>query len=82
MSPRTPRFELARTDHGWTARFVASNGKVIMSTGSQAYSKRSAAINAIECVSGQQVQDVEGRLFITRRLVAIEVRQVDERGQS
>lgn len=48
-----PRFEIARTDAGWHARFIAANGKTVWVT--ESYRRRKAAVNAIEVILGQQV---------------------------
>lgn len=70
-----PRFEICRTDDGWTARFRSSNGKVIFSTGSQVYTRRKGALNAIHLIADPSLTD--GRVYLNG--TSLEVRECDER---
>ena len=65
MSARAPRFEVVRSDAGWFARFIASNGREVWRT-SEVYARRRAADTAV-------------RSLIWRDLLLLEWREVDER---
>lgn len=86
MSRRQARFELVHTHAGWTARFRASNGRIVMSSGSQAYSDKRGAENAIHLMArsfwgfASFGYDEIGRLFIEDRGERyVEVREADLR---
>jgi uncharacterized protein YegP (UPF0339 family) len=46
---RDPRFEVVRTDAGWHARFVASNGQTVWVT--ESYRKKETAVRAIDTLA-------------------------------
>jgi uncharacterized protein YegP (UPF0339 family) len=48
------RYEIRRTDAGWHAVFVASNGKTCWTT--ETYRRRRTAENAIETITGRFIQ--------------------------
>jgi len=53
MSDRAPHWEIARTPSGWTTRLVA-NGRTILSSGAQCYSRRAGAVRAADIADPEQ----------------------------
>lgn len=70
MSARKPRWEIVRTDAGWHARYVTSNGKTIVS--SEVYTRRENAVRAMWIVRDDAIAHYESRRDV-------EVRDIDER---
>lgn len=76
---REPRWEIVRTDAGWLARYIASNGKEVWRT-SESYKRRRAAESAIQQVGWiWPIRGVDGRLRTRLGSLVLEVREVDER---
>lgn len=80
---RRARFELVHSDAGHHVRFRAANGRIIVS--SEVYTTRRRALGAIrllvrpmDCV----LTTVGVRSLAYRHHTPIEIRDVDERGQS
>lgn len=75
------RFEIVRTDAGWHARFRAGNQRVVMC--SEVYTRRVAAVRAIEVVAGHIVElDEMGDWMVLRDCTLVDyvpVRDIDER---
>lgn len=65
-----PRFEVARTDAGFHARFRAGNGRIVWT--SEVYARHRTAIRAVDLIC-----DAIGAMFTDDQ--GIEVREVDER---
>lgn len=75
------RYEIARTDAGHFARFIAANGKEVWRT-SEVYTRRRAAENAIETITGRFIQHDGGPFpaYIWHHDQGqTEVRYIDER---
>lgn len=64
-----PRFEVVRSNHGWHARFRASNGRVVWWT--ETYTRRRAALAAVALI------DTAGAADAAR---PSRIGDVDERG--
>ena len=83
MSKREPRFEVVRSDAGWFARFRAANGRKVWQT--ESYHRRAKALRALELVVGYDVAAYRDTWEIPHpagNYGLLEVREVDERGQS
>lgn len=79
MTTTAPRYEIVHTGPAqFHARFVASNGETVMS--SESYTRRRAAREAVETVSGETIHYANGIGYVDHGTRSIEVRYVDERG--
>jgi uncharacterized protein YegP (UPF0339 family) len=80
VSARQARFELVRSDAGWFARFIASNGKEVWRT-SETYTTRRRATDALRLIGRpfDAYLTSVGMRPLTDALAATEVRVVDER---
>lgn len=77
------RFEIVRVDGGWFVRFIAANNRIVWVTPGL-YSRRRAAVRAIESITGHIVElDDTGELMTQRDCNVtdyVRVRDADERG--
>ena len=76
MSAKLARWEVVRTGVGYHARFIAPNGRTVVT--SEVYKRSRGALHAIRLVTGREPYEVHGGWFIFQGHT-VEIRRVDER---
>lgn len=75
-------FEIARTDSGFTARFIAANGVPVWTTSSQVYPRRAGAVRAINSFVREFGRFVAGDAVLGGLGPGLRIVDVDERTAS